>query len=145
MFREPSTFREPNPESGIGLGEFKMPNHVSPDQLWILNLVLDRDPDLLRALTAGILALGRDASAVAKNMGGPPQTVQEEGSKTAELEPRILGWFQAHGGKHPISAARKDLGLELTSKPFKTAVANLVQSKALKHNGKRGKGSEYWL
>ncbi len=143
MFEALSRFAGPDLESRNAVGEHQK-MAINPDQLWILNLVLERDPELMKAVTAGILALGANATEFAKTLGtgnDPP----EEVSKTAELEPQIIAWFQTHPGRHPISEVRKSLGVELTSKPFKTAVSNLVTSKTLKHNGKRGKGSEYWL
>lgn len=72
--------------------------------------------------------------------GVPPDT-----TLTADLETKIHEWFKSHPGKHAMSAVRIDLGVPEGSKPFKTAVQNLIANGSIRFNEKRGKGAEYWL
>jgi hypothetical protein len=120
---------------------------IKPEQLWIVNLVLDLKPELRTALLGEIQNVFKGVSEVTRALGAteqPGQVPDQGRSLTNTQEGKITDWFASHPGKHPLSAVRTDLGVEPTSKPFKTAIQNLVQSGAVKFNNKRGKGAEYW-
>lgn len=128
------------------------PQWISQANLWILNMALDHDPVLRKTVFDAIKDMAAKAQESAKGLtdhapaegATGPQAALDTQSKTAEIEPQILAWFTARPGKHTLTECRAAMGVPATSKPFKTAVANLVSSKGLKFNGKRGKGSEYW-
>lgn len=121
---------------------------IETGDLEALNLILDRDANLALIVFARLEAVNaalavQTPPAEAQAPGPSPSEINQ--SQTAEIQPRILTWFQTHPGKHSLTTVRADLGVPATSKPFKTAVQNLIQDKAVKFNEKRGKGAEYWL
>jgi hypothetical protein len=131
-----------------------MTQWIKPEQLSIVNFLLTQDPALRRTVLEGVQILAQSLASVQETLSGKreapqvpeagPSPAQHVPSLTAEIEPRILDWFKAHTGKHGLAEVRADLGVEPTSKPFKTAIGNLVESGQIKFNGKRGKGAEYW-
>lgn len=115
--------------------------HIEPKDLDALNLILDRDPNL-----AGIVITKLDAlESILSIPAAVPGHESAGQTLTAELEPKILAWFQTHPGKQSMTQCRADLGIAVGSKPFKVAVQNLIGAKSIKFNEKRGKGAEYWI
>lgn len=126
-----------------------MKRQIEPKDVPLLNLILDRDPTLaamvLGRLDALDQALGPVPTTPQPAAPSGPQTPPTPDTKTAEIQARVLDWFKTHAGKHALSAIRKDLGVADGSKPFKTAVQNLIADKLVKGSGKVGRGAEYWL
>jgi hypothetical protein len=122
---------------------------IEQGDLAALNLILATDPNLAQAVFAKLeavnAALGASALAVSNQTGAPAEQTPPDQSLTAQAQEAALAWFKANAGKHGPAAVAKGLGLDPTSKPFKSAIVNLVAQKLVKFNGKRGKGAEYWL
>lgn len=127
---------------------------LKAEHLAALNLVLEVNPDLkalvIQKVTLAITGLDQLRAAIGPEAvkGPEPQTVTpqvQSPGQADELEPKILGWFQTHTGKHALAEVRKDLDVPQTSKPFKTAVARLLDDKRVEWSGKRGVAAVYWL
>jgi hypothetical protein len=127
---------------------------IKPEHLAALNLVLDANPDLKAAIVAKLDQAVTGLNELRSQLG--PQAEVEQappGEEVADGLPRtveefkvtILRWFASHHGKHRLNEIRADLGVPQTSKPFKTAVVQLIGEKRLKGTGKRGVGAEYWV
>jgi hypothetical protein len=123
----------------------------------ILNLILDRDPELARmlgtrldaleaALTSPVVAVALGPEpAPGEAVTEPPGPTTAPSQEEPRLEERILDWFQKHPGKHKLAQVRRDLNVVPESKPFKTALHKLINGKKVKSTGARGRGAEYWL
>jgi hypothetical protein len=124
-----------------------MKRPFKPEDLAALNFLFQAEPTLASMADTLIDRVDR-VNAALTNAQPPPKP---EGpsptdlSKTAEIQARVLAWFQTNPGKHPATAVRKALEIPEGSKPFKTAIQNLIGEKLIKFSGKVGKGAEYWL
>lgn len=129
---------------------------LTEKDLPLLNLILDRDPDLalivdhkLAGLEAALAAPGgvRIVAQPQAPAGEPgvPSTAPSATGGELSLDERILDWFRMHPGKHKLSEVRGDLKVDPTSKPFKTSLRKLIAAKKVKSTGLKGRGAEYWL